>query len=92
MHDQRIEPRPALGLKNRRHRSAIRGIGAKTVDRFGREGDEGASAQGFSCLRDSGAVSLDDRSSRARRAMRLCVHVGVRFCVGPVAGISSSGT
>ncbi len=44
VHDQRVEPGPALGLEYPRHRPVIRRIAAKAIDGFGREGDQIASA------------------------------------------------
>ena len=57
--DQRIEPRPSLGLEDRRDRALVGGVGAQAIDRLGREGDEVAAAQQ--------PCRLGDRLCRRRR-------------------------
>ena len=47
MADQRIEPGPALGLIDRRHRRRVRGVGPQPIDRLGRQQDQPTRAQGL---------------------------------------------
>jgi hypothetical protein len=52
--DERVEPRPALDLEDARNRQGIAGVGAETVNRFGRKGYESAPANDFRRLGDRG--------------------------------------
>jgi hypothetical protein len=45
MGDQRVEPRPALGLVEPRHGDRIGGVGGEAVDGFRRQDDEAARGQ-----------------------------------------------
>jgi hypothetical protein len=42
MYDERVEPRPPLGLENPRHRLVVARIRAEAIDRLGRKGHETA--------------------------------------------------
>ena len=56
MSNQRIEARPPLGLVDAGDRSAIGGIGAQAIDRFGGKGDQPALGQDAPGLRQGGWV------------------------------------
>ena len=56
MHDQGVEAGPSLGLEYPGHGEAVAGIGAKAVDRFGREGDQRACREMLRRAGDPGGV------------------------------------
>jgi hypothetical protein len=62
--DQRIEHGPAFGLVEPRHRLAIGGVGAKSIDRLGRKGDQAARGQRARGARDCARVGRDQIGGR----------------------------
>ena len=56
MDDQRVEPGPALGAVDRRHRRRVVGARREAVDGLGRHRDEPPCAQQFGRARDSGRI------------------------------------
>ena len=58
--DQRIEPRPPLGLENRSHSLRIRRVGTQPIDRLGTKRDQPAGAQQVCRSRHAFEVRLQD--------------------------------
>ena len=73
MHDQWIEARAALRLKNARHGLALCGVRAEPIHRLGRERDNTASADNPRGLRNRRLVRLNDhvRSPQRRQTIGL---------------------
>ena len=58
MKDQRIVLRTALCLKNMEDRCLVKGVGAQSIYRFGRDPQQSAVAENGSCLLNGGVVCL----------------------------------